>query len=179
MSLRFTQVAITLTVEVPEASLERHLAASPRVVGEQLADQVIAYEKTHQLGYFPAIDFFIDNGNIEQALVEALHNIAWVVTGMVRNEVRIKLRPAFSQLKFETLQAQAFTLPPIRPNQQNALAKLIEHFSATTVKISLIATLIQRIDDQDAAKRMAKSMIYKWLKDDFAKVEVTSTHVLS
>ena len=101
MSLRFTQVAITLTVEVPEASLERHLAASPRVVGEQLADQVIAYEKTHQLGYFPAIDFFIDNGNIEQALVEALHNIAWVVTGMVRNEVRIKLRPAFSQLKFE------------------------------------------------------------------------------
>ena len=178
MSLNFTRVAISLQVRVPETALERHLAASPHVVAENLAEQVMAYEQEHALGYYPAIDFFQQHGGIEPELIDALENIAWVLTSMVRNEIRLRLRPVFSNLKIESLKTLAFTMPTVRPGQQNARANLIEHFSATSVKVNLMATLLQKIVDLKAAGRMAESMCYRWLKDHFSNIEVTSVHVL-
>lgn len=178
MALNFTRVALSLQVSVPETSLERHLAASPRIVAENLAEQVMHYERTHALGYYPAIHFFQEQGGIEPELMDALDNISWVLTSMVRNEIRLRLRPVFSQLKVESLKTIAFTMPTVRPGQQNAKANLISHFSATSVKVNLIATLLQKIVDTRAAGKMAESMCYRWLKDHFAAVEVTSVHVL-
>lgn len=179
MNLQFTRVAITLIVQVPEDALERHLAASPSVVGAELAQQILDYERRHHLSYFPAIDFFIQNGGLETELLDALQNITWVVTTMVRNELRIKLRPVFSQIKFETIQTTAYTLPSVRPNEANVLDKLIRHYSATTVKVSIIATLIQKFSDTGAAEKMATSMCYRWLRPHFNHIEVTSSTALT
>lgn len=178
MSLNFTSVAVSLQLSVPETSLERHLAASPHVVAENLAEQVMAYERDHALGYYPAIDFFQQHGGVEPELIEALENISWVLTSMVRNEIRLRLRPVFSQLKIESLKTLAFTMPTVRPGQQNAKARLISHFSATSVKVNLIATLLQKIVDTHAAAKMTESMCYRWLKDHFSTIDVTSVHVL-
>ena len=179
MILQFTQIALALVVEVPEASLERHLAASPRVVGAELARQVLDYERQHHLTYFPAIDYFINNGGLEPELLDALQNISWVVTNMVRNELRIKLRPVFSALKFEAIQTTAYTLPNIRPHDANALDKLIRHYSAMTVKVNIIATLIQKVRDTSAAEKTAINMCYRWLRPHFSHIEVTSSTILS
>jgi hypothetical protein len=179
MTLNFTRVAISLQVRVPETALERHLAATPRVVAENLAEQVMAYEHEHTLGYYPAIDFFQQHGGVEPELIDALENISWVLTSMVRNEIRLRLRPVFSQLKIESLKTLAFTMPTVRPGQQNAKANLISHFSATSVKVNLIATLLQKIVDTKASARMAESMCYRWLKEHFSAIDVTSVHVLS
>jgi hypothetical protein len=178
MSLNFTRVAVTLQIRVPETALERHLAASPRVVAENLAEQVMAYEKEHALGYYPAIDFFQQHGGVEPELIDALENISWVLTSMIRNEIRLRLRPVFSHLKIESLKTLAFTMPTVRPGQQNAQANLISHFSATSVKANLIVTLLQKIVDAEAATRMTESMCYRWLKDHFSHIDVTSVHVL-
>lgn len=178
MNLNFTRVALTFNVTVPGKALEQHLAASPQVVGAELARQVTDYEMTHKLGYFPALDYFQQQGGIEPELLAALENIAWVVTSMVRNEVRIRMRPVFSKLQFENLQIQAYAMPTIRPGNPNALALLAQHYSASIVKISLIATLIQKLADADAAAKMAESMTYRWLKERFTRVEVTSVHTL-
>lgn len=178
MSLNFTRVAVSLQVSVPEAALERHLAASPRIVAENLAEQVMRYEREHQLGYYPAIDFFQQHGGVESELIDALENISWVLTSMVRNEIRLRLRPVFSQLKIESLKTLAFTMPTVRPSQQNDHMRLIEHFSATSVKANLIATLLQKIVDNESAEKMTKSMCYRWLKEHFSHVDVTSVHVL-
>ena len=175
MSLQFTQVAVTLLVQVPESSLERHLAASPVIVGEELARQVLAYEQQHHLGYFPAIDYFIQQGGIDADLLEALQNITWVTTNMVRNELRVKLRPVFSQIRFETIQTTAYTLPSVRPNDVNVLDKLINHYRTTKVKVALLTTLIQKIQDGEAAAKMASSICHRWLKPHFSSVEVTSS----
>jgi hypothetical protein len=179
VSLHFTQVAVSLIVQVPETSLARHLAASPSVVGQELAQKVLSYEHTHHLGYFPAIDYFIQQGGIDEELLDALQNITWVVTNMVQNELRIKLRPVFSQIKFDAIQTMAYTMPQARPNDANALEKLIRHYSATNVKVSLTATLIQKIQDNEAAARMATSMCYRWLKPHFSTIEVTSSKVIN
>lgn len=179
MPLNFTRVAITLHVRVPEAALERHLAASPRVVAENLAEQVMTYERQHALGYYPAVDFFQQHGGVEPELIDALENISWVLTSMVRNELRLRLRPVFSHLKIESLKTLAFTMPTVRPGQRNAKADLMSHFSATSVKVSLIATLLQKIVDKHAAAKMAESMCYRWLKEHFSAIDVTSVHVLN
>ena len=179
MSLQFTQVAVTLLLQVPESSLERHLAASPIVVGEELAQQVLAYEQQHHLGYFPAIDYYIQQGGIDVELLEALQNITWVTTNMVRNELRIKLRPVFSQVRFETIQTTAYTIPTVRPNDANVLDQLINHYSATKVKVALLTTLIQKIQDGEAAAKMASSMCHRWLKPHFSSVKVTSSTTIN
>jgi len=178
MALNFTRVTLSLQVSVPETALERHLAASPHVVAENLAEQVMAYEREHSLGYFPAIDFFQQHGGVEPELIEALENISWVLTSMVRNEIRLRLRPVFSQLKIESLKTLAFTMPTVRPGQQYAHRKLVDHFSASSVKVNVIATLLQKIIDTQAAAKMAESMCYRWLRDHFSAIEVTSVHVL-
>jgi len=178
MVLNFTRVAVSLQVSVPETALERHLAASPRIVAENIAEQIMAYEREHSLGYYPAIDFFQQHGGIEPELIDALENISWVLTGLVRNEIRLRLRPVFSQLKIESLKTLAFTMPTARPGQQNDRVKLIDHFSATSVKVNLIATLLQKIVDTRAAAKMTESMCYRWLKDHFSNIEVTSVHVM-
>lgn len=179
MPLSFTRVAVSLQVRVPESALERHLAASPHIVAEHLADQVITYEREHSLGYFPAIDFFQQHGGIEPELIDALENISWVLTNMVRNEIRLRLRPVFSHLKIESLKTIAFTMPTIRPGQNNVKTSLAAHFSATSVKVNLLATLLQKIADNDTAARMTESMCYRWLKEHFAAIDVTSVHVLT
>lgn len=178
MVLNFTRVAVTLQISVPDTALERHLAASPRVVAENIAEQVMAYEEEHSLGYYPAIDFFQQHGGVEPELIDALENISWVLTSMVRNEIRLRLRPVFSHLKIESLKTLAFTMPTVRPGQQNARINLISHFSATSVKVNLIVTLLQKIVDTHTAARMTESMCYRWLKEHFSAVDVTSVHVL-
>jgi len=151
---------------------------TPHVVAENLAEQVMAYEREHALGYYPAIEFFQQQGGIEPELIDALENISWVLTSMVRNEIRLRLRPMFSQLKIESLKTLAFTMPTVRPGQQNAKANLVNHFSGTTVKVNLIATLLQKVVDTRAAAKMAESMCYRWLKEHFSSIDVTSVHVL-
>ena len=178
MNLNFTKIALTFNVTVPEKALTQHLAASPQVVGTELARQVIAYETRHKLGYFPALDYFQQQGGIDAELLNALEKIAWVVTSMVRNEVRIRMRPVFSKLQFENLQIQAYTMPGVRPGNPNAQTLLAQHYSATLVRISMIATLIQKIADEVAAAKMAESMTYRWLKEHFIAIEVTSSHTL-
>jgi len=178
MSLNFTSIALSLVVIVPEKSLEQHMAASPHVVTDELVSKVIQYQQQHKLGYYPALDFFIQNSAFDADLIEAVQNIAWVVTSMVRNEVKIKLRPAFSNIKFENIQPVAYTMPSVRPTDTHKLEKLSEHFSLTTVKLNLIATLIQKVVNKQAAQTFARNLAYRWLKDSFADVNVTSTAVV-
>ena len=179
MSLQFTTVAVAIKVTVPVEALQRHLAASPSVVTDELVKQVLQYEHQQQLGYFPALDYYIQHKAIDSDLVDALQNISWVVSNMVRNEIRIKIRPVFSTIKFQSIQLLANTLPTVRTSDPNITNKLTEHFSLTNVKVNLMATLIQKFADNEASEARAKSLMYQWLKSSFDSIEVTSSKVVS
>jgi len=178
MSLNFTSIALSLSVSVSAESLDQHLAASPSVVSEELVAQIVKYEQLHHLGYYPALDFYIQNDVLDLDLIDAIKNISWVITSMARNEVRIKLRPAFSNIKFENIQPLAYIMPTVRVNDPDKNEKLSEHFSLSTVKLNLIATLIQKVVDKQAAQSFAKNLAYRWLKDTFSDVEITSATVI-
>jgi hypothetical protein len=178
VALHFAKVALTVDITLPAQSLEQHIAATPAVVASQLAHQVYEYEKQHGLGYYPAIDYFENNEGIEQELISALKSIAWVAYGMVRSEFQARLRPVFSALQFESIQAQAFTLPSVRPGNANVLNELTNHYNLSDFKVSLIATIIQRKEDTEAVEKMAESMIYRWLKEHFKTIQVTSVHAI-
>lgn len=178
MPLHFAKIALTIDLTVPAQSLEQHIAATPAVVASELAQHVYEYEKNHALGYYPAIDYFEDNQDFEQELISALKSIAWVANSMVRNEIQTRLRPVFSSLQFESIQAKAFTLPSVRPGNANAIHELTNHYSLSDIKVSLIATIIQRKQDTEGVEKMAEKMVYRWLKEHFGSIHVTSAIAL-
>jgi len=46
------------------------------------------------------------------------------------------------------------------------------------VKANLIATLVQRSENAESTEQMAKSMCYRWLKEHFKAIEVTSANAM-
>jgi len=179
MALQISQIAMALKLQIPLEAVERHVAASPVVVGDEIARQMHAYVKQQQLGYYPALDYFQEQPGVDKELIEALENITWVVSGIVRNEILRTLRPVFSKIHFETIQTIAFTMPTVRPTQQDALTLLARHFTADVVKVSLIATLIQHFQDQAFAEKMAEGLAHRWLQGTFTQVDVSGVRFLS
>jgi len=179
MALQFTSISLSMKLAVAEDELERHLAASPSVVTDELVSHVKKHEKENRLGYFPALDYYINNNAIDADLVSALQSISWVVTNMVRNEIRIKLRPVFSNIKFESIQTLAYTLPQVRVSDKQLTEKLLEHFSANNVKVNLTVTLIQKFIDNSAAEKLAKNLTYQWLKNSFHSIDISGCKVVN
>ncbi|MDH5444244.1 MAG: hypothetical protein OEY52_01735 [Gammaproteobacteria bacterium] len=178
MALNFMQLAVNFKVRLNEEAMQRHMTASPYVVGEELARQITEYTNQNELGYYPAIDFFIENGGIEKDLLDAVGNISWLITNLVREEVRIRLRSVFSTIKFESLQTQAFTMPGIRPGQNNAHHMLVDHYTPDQVKVNIIATMVRKQQSTIEATQMARHQICRWLKTRFESLEITNVQTI-
>lgn len=177
-ALRVARMGLSATVRVPREALERHAASSPEVVGRSLAEAVDTYVRAERLGYYPALDYFREReGAVEPELIAAADAIAWLAATLVRNEVRVKLRPVFSSVQIQGLQALAFAMPPVRPSQPNALHRLAEHYTPDTLKMDLQVSLIQKREPSEGIERLAAHMVYKWLKGSFAAIEVTSARL--
>jgi len=176
-ALHVTRIGLAVTLQVPHEALERHAASSPAVVGEQLAEAVAAYVRAEGLGYYPALDYFREAGGVDPELIAAADAIAWLAATLARNEVRVKLRPVFSSVNVQGLQAVAFTLPPVRPRQTDALQRLARHYTPDTLKLDLKVSLIQKRPPAEGIERLASHMVYKWLKANFTSVEVTSARL--
>lgn len=179
MSLHLNRAALTLLVQLPEQIFARHLPASPEVVGEALADQVIAFAQRERLGYYPALDYFKEHaGAVDSELLDAADHIAWFACNQARGEIQRKLRPVFSSLSFQSIQSQAFTMPGVRPNQANARHELARHYTPDSAKIVLLVNSFQKSAQDQAMAKWASHLAYRWLKDSFERVEVTSAQAV-
>jgi len=158
--------------------MRQHLSASPYVVGEQLAEQISQYAQQNNLGYYPAIDFFLHNGGVEKELLDAAGNISWLITNMVREEVRVRLRPVFSSIKFESLMTQAYTMPGVRPGQNNTYQLLSDHYTPDQVKVNIIASLLRKEKSLYDIERLARQQVCRWLKDRFESLEITNIQAI-
>jgi hypothetical protein len=169
-----TRVALTLLVGIPPAVFERHLPSSPQLVGRLLAEAVVHYEREHGLGYYPALDFFQEQGGVDPELPNAAENIAWLGSSLVREEVQVRLRGVFANVKIQSIQCQAFAMPTVRPHTPDALERLSEHFTPDRIKLDLLVTLFRKEDAAEGMERMARNMVHHWLKDSFEFMEITS-----
>lgn len=175
VSFHLNKATLTLLVQLPEHVFARHLPASPLVVGMALAEQVERHIQTERLGYYPALDYFKEHtGAVDQELLEAADHIAWFTCSQVRGEIERKLRPIFASLKFLSIQSQAFTMPAVRPHQPNAQQELIRHYTPDRVKLVLETSSFQKSAQQDSNAKWASHLAYRWLKESFEQIEVTS-----
>lgn len=177
-TLRLRKVALTLVVKVPRNVMDRHLPASPDVVGGELARQVHAYVQRQELGYYPALEFLQEQGAVDAELLAAADHIAWFVSSVAREEMQRKLRPVFSNLTFQSVQSLAFTMPGVRPNQLNAVRDLAGHYSLDTVKLTITVSSFQTRDDPEATRKWARHLLWRWLRDSFESLEVTSAQLV-
>lgn len=169
---------MALRFEVPEALLVQHLAASPAVVGEELARQVDALIRREGLGYYPALAYFQRQGGIDAELLSAVHDIAWFAGEWVRGEVRRRLRGVFSTVTVESLQCQAFNLPAVRPRQPRALETLARHYTPTGMRLNLIVTMLHKVAEAQGLEKLAARQVLRILKEEFRAVEVVDARLV-
>lgn len=177
--LNLVRVAVSLQVKLSVETIEQHAVASPYIIGEELARQVAAYVQHERLGYYPALDYFRNIDEVDKDLLQAAESISWLVCGLVRDELRTRLRAVFSNLKFESVQTVAYTMPTVRPGNSNALHDLAQHFTPDQVRVNLVASSIRRQDNNpEIAIKLAKHQICRWLKDQFDTLEITNIRYL-
>ena len=136
--------------------------------------------RENNLGYYPALTYFRDNGAIEPELIHTAEQLAWRASKHARELVQTGLRPIFSTVRFRSVQPQAFMMPAIRPGQPGALKKLCQHYSPDTIRLELLLTLLRKDNDngERSTELYARKMIYRWLREPFEMVEVTSSSAL-
>ena len=175
--MQVDHISLVLHLTLPEKIMQQHLPGLPAEVGAELARIIDQYSRDHKLGYYPAIEFFKQVAEVDQALIDKAEQMAWLASKLARKEVQSRLGPIFSTIKFQSIQTQAFNLPPVRPNQPSALEQLAIHYTPDTFKFELRVTLLRKDHDQrgDAAEGYARKMMYRWLRGAFENVEVTAS----
>jgi len=177
-SLHVTKIHITLQVKAPHEFLQRHLPSSAQVVGEALTEQVLKAVKKHRLSYFPALDYFEKQGDLDEDLLEATETISWFACKFVREEVNKKLRAFFSELSFQSVKCTAYSLPGVRANQLNAWQALVEHYTPDTVKLDVVASVLKKEAQPQGLENWSKQLFRRNLEKSFDEFEVVQTAVL-
>lgn len=171
-------VAVGVVLTVPMAVLERHTAASPEVVGEEIAWAVDAFARARHLGYYPPLDYCEDMEALPEDLLDAAHNIAWLSRELVREEVQQRLSQVFTGVGVEMMKCTAFTMPRVRWNAPNAVAALARHFTPDSVRVSLTVGLRAEAPPPAELRDHIRQLLWHWLGDSFATVDVTSSQVV-
>lgn len=172
MPLYFIKLDLSLRVEIDDEVLSQHSVAAPQIVAHELALAISDSVREQGLGYYPALDYFRSQGGIDEDLLDAEESLAWLACRLVREEIQKKLRAAFSTMKFLELQAQAYTMPTVRPGQNNALEQLTKHYSTNFIKVDMAVSLIQKKPADDNLLRYARQMTSRWLIHSFKGLQV-------
>jgi hypothetical protein len=186
--MRFDKVLVIINVQLRAEDLQRYLPCSASIIGQTLAkfsDQYARENKSghkngHKNGYYPAIDFFKTQDDVDPDLITSAEQVAWLVSKLARETIQSKLRPIFSSVHFQSIQTMAFALPTVRPNQSDAIARLAEHYTPDTIKIELVLTMMRRDSeaDDDRAVPYARKMMFRWLESEFETIEVVNAKAL-
>lgn len=172
--MQVDHVALTLRVTLAENAVWQHLPAEATKAGRELAAFVDRYCREHQLGYYPAIEYFRQVPEADQQLIDAAEKLAWEVSKKAREQVLSRLRPVFSNVKVQSVQMASSALPPVRPGQPSALDQLAAHYAPNRVRMELLASLLRKDADQrsEAMEGYARKMVFRWLSGLFDDVEV-------
>jgi hypothetical protein len=172
------RVSLGLRLQVPDEVLNAHSAASAVVVGRELARQADEYVRAQALGYYPPLDYLRDREAVDRELVEAARAVAWLAGELAQETVRRRLRAVFSQVVLESQQSVAFTMPGVRPTDAAPREALARHFTPDTVKLTLTVSALHRRPDPGGAEQFARRMAWRWLKEHFASMDVTSAQAV-
>lgn len=177
-NLHVARIALTIKAKLPHEALQQHFPAPVETLGEQLAQQVMDYVAEQSLGYFPALEYFQENGGIDAYLLEATGQMSLLSVTMANQEASRILQPLFSSVRIGTVQSLAYTMPAVRPSQPQARQLLAEHYLPDKVKFEAFVTFLQKTAPEQGIENAARQIALRWLDDIFQEVEVTSARLV-
>jgi hypothetical protein len=172
--ISIARVVLSLSLRLSEGLLNQHLVSSPKVLGRQLADQIDDHVRTHDLGYYPPLEYFVRHAALDADLLKVEEETGWMVCRFARELLNQHLRPAFSSIEIRHIQPVAFTMPRVRPRETDAITRLAAHFTPNVVKVTLVVSSIERRVQAEAVEKMAQRKIWRWLQDHFDGIDVVS-----
>ena len=175
--LTVTKIHISLKVKISGELLERHLASSATAVGKALTESALASVKKNKIGYFPALEYFQNQGDLDDDLIDAAETIGWFASKIAREEVQRKMRHFFSTIHFQSVQTLAFTMPNVRPNKHNAYQLLIEHYTPDVVKLDIVASVLKK-EHIKGMGNWAKQLFRRNLENSFEEMNVIQAVVI-
>ncbi len=173
------KVSLSIDLKIMHSIIEQHIAASPYVVGVELARQIDHYAREQQLGYYPALDYFQGKEAVDSDLYNTAESIAWLLESLAQQSLHKYLRPMFDELKIDSSHVQIFILPHVRPNQNNAIHSLTAHLTPDHLRVALSARLNFGATDEDALIRTIADEINTALDGHFSLHDINGINLIS
>lgn len=177
--LHFRTLSLQLRLQLKPEAWKDQVTDPPIQVGKQAAKFVDEYARQHQLGYYPALDFFRERPEalFDPDLLTTLDRLAWMGAQRVRDEAINQLGPVFSSVTVESVQSLCYLMPTVRPRQADALQALEQHFTPGHIKLGLKVTMLQKRSNPEGLEAFTRKAAWKWLQDAFANVEVSQARL--
>lgn len=174
------KVSLTVNVVLSPDTLAQEFGEFSLSMGSTLSEQVDCYVRENKLGYYPALDFFKQNEGIDRKLLDEAEHVSWLICEWVQREVRTRLKEAFSHVQFDQIQSNAYSMPKVRPNMPRALALLTDHFSPDTIRLTIIASSMERSNvNLTGYEKLAIHKFRRWLETIFESIEISDAHVIT
>lgn len=178
MTLEVAKIELGVKLTVPKNALQTHLPAPIDNLGEQLAVEVHRRVKQKKLGYFPALDYFLDDNGFPGYLINAVDDVCALSVEIVTTKISDVLVPIFSSVQVNDIRCASFSMPTVRFGEPDAIAKLSHHFTPNIIKFSLVVTLLQTQTPQADLSKYANNTVYRWLEETFEDIEIGFARLL-
>ena len=172
--LGIARVALTAQVTVAPDKLDALLCESDKVLGSALASQVDAWVRQRRLGYYPALEFLVDQGAVPTEQFEALRTLAATVRKRAKRDVQTHLWPVFSSVHIERAHSLAFLLPRLTPGKPDARSELARHYFPNTVRLELVLSSLDKPQRLEDVVGMTEQKVMRNLVDHFQSVSVAA-----
>lgn len=178
-TLQVIKVELGVKLAVPISTLQKNLPAPIDKLGSQVANEVDKRVARQELGYYPAIEYFIEQDSFPAYLLDAMQEVAALTIDIVSSTINDLLVPIFSNVRISNMQCLAFSLPSVRPGKPHALRDLAQHFTPNAVKFELVVSVLQKDKSADGFEGYADNTVYRWLSEVFEDVQIFSARLLN
>lgn len=178
-TLQVTKVELGVKLEVPVSTLQKQLPAPIDKLGMQVSDEVDKRVTEKAMGYYPAIEYFVEQQDFPVYLLDALEEVSELAINIVATTINELLVPIFSQVRISNIQCLAFSLPSVRPGKPHAKKDLAKHFTPNAVKFELVVSVLQKQQSPEGFEKYADNTVYRWLSEVFENVEIFSARLLN
>jgi len=173
--LGIAHVALTVQVAVVPEKLDALLRESDKTLGMRIARMVHAWVREQTLGYYPALEFLVDQGVVPAEDFETLRTLSATIRKRIKRDVQSQLWPIFSSVHIERTQTLAFLLPRLSPSRPGALEELAAHYFPNVVRLELLLSSLDKSQRLEDVTSHTETKVMRHLLDHFATVSVSAT----
>jgi hypothetical protein len=166
-------IAVEVVVTIADDDLVHQFGDLVSGVGATLAEAVSSITDQEQLGYYPALSYFQQRDDFDQAMLDSAMHIFHMVCDITRETVRAHLRTLLKGIEVSQVQAVAETMPRVRPGQVDAGHLLARHYTPTAIRLHITGEPRETADGFPSTDTIT-SHIRSLLGERFLRVDVTS-----